>query len=518
MKPMVLRACLIVAFVFSFATLSLAQDAIEPNFSKQLFPVVSGVNGGVGFINESGRLILPNRFTFDENSSLSYVLRQHRFSEGLALVANKYGNEYKYGFINQAGKIIIDYQFDDARSFSEGLAWVEKGSAPYYINSMGVQMIKLPSNLWAEASFSEGLARVTDNSKGEKGKSGFINKAGELIVKTQFDDAHSFSEGLAAVSLNGRWGFIDKQGTFVVQPKYQSVGDFSEGLAAVKLPNNRLGFINKSGEMVFSTRFRFTNTIGAFSVKRGLHLLCKIDYGFLVSNVRANPADAPRFSDGLYPVAARNGNWGFINTDGKVAIPAKFSSVGNYSEGLAKVRVGNKYGFVNKVGKYLNSLNYDYADDFSNGLALVVFKWRSSASGRSATGCESKENVIYGYINGKGERVFVDSHQYEEVYQPGGDVFVEKTMPPLAELTIESEPKGAKVYLVPMAIWAFQNIDDAALENNHRQPADTNFTFSVQQQVYKVILKYNGKKTTPRQINVTDQKKNVMSINLNNEN
>jgi WG containing repeat len=37
-------------------------------------------------------------------------------------------------------------------------------------------------------------------------KYGFIDKNGKVIVPFQFDDAHIFSEGLAAVCVGGYWG------------------------------------------------------------------------------------------------------------------------------------------------------------------------------------------------------------------------------------------------------------------------------------------------------------------------
>jgi len=35
-------------------------------------------------------------------------------------------------------------------------------------------------------------------------KYAYINKTGKLVMKSQFDDAHPFSEGLAKVEVNGK--------------------------------------------------------------------------------------------------------------------------------------------------------------------------------------------------------------------------------------------------------------------------------------------------------------------------
>jgi len=36
-----------------------------------------------------------------------------------------------------------------------------------------------------------------------------------------YDEVRSFSEGLAAVSLDGKWGFMDKNGVMVIPHMYR---------------------------------------------------------------------------------------------------------------------------------------------------------------------------------------------------------------------------------------------------------------------------------------------------------
>lgn len=47
----------------------------------------------------------------------------------------------------------------------------------------------------------------------ERGKYGFIDTSGRVIIKPQFEGAYPSSEGLATVSLGKeKWGFIDTTG------------------------------------------------------------------------------------------------------------------------------------------------------------------------------------------------------------------------------------------------------------------------------------------------------------------
>jgi hypothetical protein len=62
----------------------------------------------------------------------------------------------------------------------------------------------------------------------------FIDKAGQVIGGDKpWQEAHDFSEGLAAVKRDGRWGFIGLDGKLVVEPVWKEAHDFHHGRAAV---------------------------------------------------------------------------------------------------------------------------------------------------------------------------------------------------------------------------------------------------------------------------------------------
>jgi len=162
-------------------------------------------------------------------------------------------------------------------------------------------------------------------------------------IAPQWDEAHAFSDGLAAVRVGnsdtGLWGFINTSGAMVIEPQFNQVGRFSEGFAAVRM-NHYWGFINTSGDMVVEPQFR----------------------------------QARHFSYGLAPVQAGN-DWGFINASGQFVIEPQFTEAGNFAQGLAAVRVGGwdtgLLGFINTSGVMVIEPQFDRAGDFAEGLAPV---------------------------------------------------------------------------------------------------------------------------------------------------
>ncbi|MDX6271744.1 MAG: hypothetical protein QOD28_2967, partial [Acidobacteriota bacterium] len=101
--------------------------------------------------------------------------------------------------------------------------------------------------------FTEGLAYVKSGAE-----RGVIDKTGRMVVSLQqVDLAGFFSEGLAPVQTSSqppRFGFIDRTGKLVINPQYDAARGFEEGLALVMV-ERKYGFIDKRGRMVVKPQF-----------------------------------------------------------------------------------------------------------------------------------------------------------------------------------------------------------------------------------------------------------------------
>jgi len=81
------------------------------------------------------------------------------------------------------------------------------------------------------------------------GKWGFVDKNGQLVIKVQFDDVNSFSEGLAPAKINNKWGVVNRTGEFILQPQFDYIGSFRAGVAVI-IDNKRWSYIDKTGQSV----------------------------------------------------------------------------------------------------------------------------------------------------------------------------------------------------------------------------------------------------------------------------
>lgn len=66
-----------------------------------------------------------------------------------------------------------------------------------------------------------------------------------------------------------------------------------------------------------------------------------------------------------------NGQYGFIDSTGKVVIAPRFKAVGTFSEGLAAAREGGYYGYIDTKGDWKIPPQYDYATEFTEGFAIA---------------------------------------------------------------------------------------------------------------------------------------------------
>ncbi len=86
--------------------------------------------------------------------------------------------------------------------------------------------------------------------------------------------------------------------------------------------------------------------------------------------------DAVRwFSEGLAQVKL-NDKWGFVDEKGNVVVPLEYDSASDFSEGMASVTLNDKWGFVNKKGEVVIPLEYNEVNRFSEGLAGVGLNYR----------------------------------------------------------------------------------------------------------------------------------------------
>ena len=223
----------------SSQTPAVAQEAVVPAAAEQIDGALlrpTEQDGQWGYTNATSRFVIAPQFESAE-----------KFSEGVAAVElNK-----RFGYVDSDGCFVIRAKYFAAGPFKEGFAWVmtRKPWTPFGTGEYGFvarlgqgtfidhsgRELRPPFSIASISNFSEGLAAVRPSS----GKVGWIlDVHGEWGIKPQFDEAHDFSDGLAAVNqgakghMGGKWGYIDKDGTLMIPFRYDFAGQFTKAVRA----------------------------------------------------------------------------------------------------------------------------------------------------------------------------------------------------------------------------------------------------------------------------------------------
>jgi WG containing repeat len=166
------------------------------------------------YISLDGKNLYGSGFT-EVNSFRDGMGRVRGANWGSRYSINIIGGISKWGFIDKSGYLAIEFIYEDAKDFSEGMA-------PVKLN----------------------------------GKWGFINKSNEVVISFKYDDAEIFQDGLAAVEEDSKWGVIDNLGNQIVRSRYNAhkcrLINIGKGFFEL-LPHNDeiFGYVSKGKNIYF---------------------------------------------------------------------------------------------------------------------------------------------------------------------------------------------------------------------------------------------------------------------------
>jgi hypothetical protein len=346
--------------------------------------------GKWGLIDYTGKIILPADLTQIDSSI------------GSERICAKQGEQYGYFDLN--GKLVIDFQFENALTFSNGIAAVvnsESNKKFFLIDTNGKQLTE-PLFDYVYGFHGGELARFSKDNM-----SGFIDNTGKIVIESKYDNADVFSEGLVAVAMGDKWGAINEQGKQVIDFQFSDRFDFREGMARIQAKEG-YGYIDKSGAIVIPCQYSF-----ATNFRDSIAIVKKDNNSWMINRsgnrlTKENYSHISAFDDSGLALVLRNGLMGYIDKNFSEVIPCQYEKIdffyeglamykskdkviyidqknnnvierkctkaGKFSDGLARFEVKKKRGFINKNNEVVIEPKYDSASDFYKGYAICGIK------------------------------------------------------------------------------------------------------------------------------------------------
>ncbi len=233
-------------------------------------------------------------------------------------------------------------------------------------------------------------------------KCGYSDRNMNIIIKPEYDACGDMIDGMASVMKDGKYGFIDSTGKKIVLPVHTYSSSINKGHAIIGL-DNRYAVINSKGDAVipFTDYYISSYNNGAAVVsenyKYGLmgnggKIIIPLKYAamdpagnslfiaaepgkpgsfFSGKNILFNSKGVPVLKESydlIYPAAngfmkiKNNDKWGYINSEGKIIVPAVYENIRNIKkDGTACFQKNGKWGIINGTGKVILEPSFDGA-------------------------------------------------------------------------------------------------------------------------------------------------------------
>ncbi|MBO4720070.1 MAG: WG repeat-containing protein [Prevotella sp.] len=198
-------------------------------------------NGAHGYIrnNVTGKKVLRD---------VRWVRTSSKETDTLACYAS---NGFR-GYLDvRTGKPVIPAErYIKAWLFSEGLAAImEKDSTIKFIDTRGQVVIdkgfRYPTFAYGYL-FYDSLCAMTDRS----GKWGVINRAGEWVVRPEYDGIAHNDAGFWQLSKDGKKGLLDKKAISILPMEYRNIEVLEQGISVV-LDDYTMRMMNYDGSLKY---------------------------------------------------------------------------------------------------------------------------------------------------------------------------------------------------------------------------------------------------------------------------
>lgn len=100
-------------------------------------------------------------------------------------------------------------------------------------------------------------------SLNKKGKVGFVDSQGNVVVKCIYDSATPFEKGISIVTKSGKSGIIDASGKVLLPLKYTQIYPWANGLYLVK-NGKKMGLAKSNGQIALDVKYSHISKINCY--------------------------------------------------------------------------------------------------------------------------------------------------------------------------------------------------------------------------------------------------------------
>ena len=247
-----------------------------------------------------------------------------------------------------------------------------------------------------------------------KGKKyGLFGEYGNILLKAAYDSVQRVGRYIYyspsfLVTKNGLQGLYDADGKMLLAPKYKRIEILNKRTLLGECYTDQGMGIFEGGQMIVPAQYdeitplerRYQEYRGLLWLKKGTRyalydgvqrkLLTKFDYESVGLTIRETSLIFAR----------KDGKTVYLNTQGKLVVPAIYDQVRYLGKQLIKVKKNNLYGILDTSGKVMVPIKYDQ---------VRYLRWQL---------IKVKKNNLYGILDTSGKVVVSVKYDALKVYRP----------------------------------------------------------------------------------------------------
>ncbi len=298
-------------------------------------------DGLYGLIDLDGNEIIPAEY--EEISVMQSITH--------ALKVKK--NE-KYGIVNYSNQIILEPTYDDIDDVygSNLYVVVDKGTKKIInkngeeIDGKGIEKVKSISEME-----TEGAGIIFE----QKGKYGFMDLTGKVVIEPKYDDLTESAIGTFVAKQGDTYGIIDAAQSPII-PFENNVIAYNKDADIYIIEDAELNarILNKDLEEKLSGILLDINKEKAY-----IKMRVQDEYKYYNFKFEEKAASDVLTSNTLF-LNKQNGKYGFVDKNGNVVVDYKYDDATEQNEdGYAGIKLDGKWGSIDKQGKVVVEPTYD---------------------------------------------------------------------------------------------------------------------------------------------------------------
>lgn len=225
---------------------------------------------------------------------------------------------------------------------------------PYLTSNLKYKLYDPKSRAFVSESLYESIEPIDKELfvVSNLGKKGVVNKLGESITLATYDCFWPVGSSHLIFQLGSKLGMMDRKGETVIQPTFDDLDALGDSMLITSVKTGKvvkMGLMDLKGKVLMENKYRELYAIGPdqFIVSADKKV-------YNLANSKGQLLSIPCASIDFTRIAMSKGKYGFLNPQGKFAIPAIYNSLRSVGSGyFVAENAEKKEGLLDSLGRVM---------------------------------------------------------------------------------------------------------------------------------------------------------------------